>query len=221
MVIPKEVRHSIIADFKYVVSCYEFLRSSLFVNKAIVATFHCWDCRFSSTWLTEKAFHAAKRQSPLLSITIYWTQGGVYSTYVFSEYVCSTISFLPLCKMPNMDPQIQMPNMDPLPHTQKWPKIKSRLQVVRSWELWKGHMKEVEGHFGTAVVSYFIFLRWLFLMNIVIFALWFGLVVIPNIAYISCEWSPIVPCKNRSLLPCPFPCIVNSACTGTYMQKKP
>lgn len=64
---------------------------------------------------------------------------------------------------------------------QKWPKYKSRLRVWLSYKLWKGHLKEVEGHFGTFVVSYFVFLRWLFIMNIVIFALWFGFVCVPQI----------------------------------------
>lgn len=62
----------------------------------------------------------------------------------------------------------------------KWPKFKSRFAVLLSWELWKGHMKEVEGHFGTAIVSYFIFLRFLFFMNLIIFAFWFGFVVVPQ-----------------------------------------
>ena len=62
-------------------------------------------------------------------------------------------------------------------------------------------MKEVEGHFGTAVVSYFIFLRWLFIMNILIFALWFGFVVIPNAVYISCESvsQSVKSCENYTL----------------------
>ena len=46
-------------------------------------------------------------------------------------------------------------------------------------------MKQVEGLFGTSVVSYFIFLRFLFLMNVVIFALWFGFVVVPAIVFIQ------------------------------------
>ena len=61
--------------------------------------------------------------------------------------------------------------------------MKSRVAVLLSWELWKDHMKEVEGHFGTATVSYFIFLRFLFFMNLIIFAFWFGFVVIPQSAF--------------------------------------
>lgn len=82
----------------------------------------------------------------------------------------------------------------------QWPKLKSRLRVVFGYELWKGHMKEVEGNFGTAVVSYFIFLRWLFLMNLVIFILWFGLVVIPQLVWVAETDAPRTP----SQLSCVF-----------------
>ncbi|CAI8052918.1 Transmembrane channel-like protein 7 [Geodia barretti] len=82
-----------------------------------------------------------------------------------------------------------------------WPKIKSRLRVVFGYELWNGHLKEVEGHFGTAVVSYFIFLRWLFLMNLFIFLLWFGLAVIPQLVWVSGTNAPRTP----SQLACVFP----------------
>ena len=68
-------------------------------------------------------------------------------------------------------------------------------------------MKEVEGHFGTAVVSYFIYLRWLFIMNLVIFALWFGLVVIPNLIYIVAAEPP----RTTSQLSCVYPFSVNSS----------
>ncbi len=73
---------------------------------------------------------------------------------------------------------------------QKWPKLKSRLKVVLSWELWKGHIKEIEGLFGTAVVSYFIFLRFIFGMNSFVTTFWFSLVVIPGIIYLQINNPP-------------------------------
>ena len=67
-------------------------------------------------------------------------------------------------------------------------------------------MKEVEGHFGTAVVSYFIFLRFLFIMNLLIFALWFGFVVIPGIIDLRTSPNTVVcayqPSETSDLL-CP------------------
>ncbi|CAJ1067956.1 transmembrane channel-like protein 2-B [Xyrichtys novacula] len=46
---------------------------------------------------------------------------------------------------------------------------------------WERKIKEVESHFGSSVASYFIFLRWMYGLNLVLFGLMFGLVVIPEI----------------------------------------
>ena len=83
---------------------------------------------------------------------------------------------------------------------QKWPKIKSQLRVLKSYELWKGHMKEVEGHFGTGVVSYFIFLRWLFVMNLILVIFWLGFIVVPQII-----WEINNSTSTTSLATCVFP----------------
>ncbi|KAL4239335.1 Transmembrane channel-like protein 5 [Mactra antiquata] len=50
-------------------------------------------------------------------------------------------------------------------------------------QLWRGHMKKIEGHFGTGVLSYFLFLKWLFYINIPVFVLTFGFVILPQILY--------------------------------------
>jgi len=41
------------------------------------------------------------------------------------------------------------------------------------------------GHFGSSVASYFIFLRWMYGMNLVLFGLTFGLVVIPEVSVLT------------------------------------
>lgn len=46
------------------------------------------------------------------------------------------------------------------------------------------------GHFGSSVASYFIFLRWMYGMNLVLFGFTFGLVVIPEV-----KWN--VPLLNH------------------------
>uniref|UniRef100_A0A3Q1JCB8 Transmembrane channel-like protein n=2 Tax=Anabas testudineus TaxID=64144 RepID=A0A3Q1JCB8_ANATE len=46
---------------------------------------------------------------------------------------------------------------------------------------WERKIKEVESHFGSSVASYFIFLRWMYGLNLVLFGLQFGLVVLPEI----------------------------------------
>lgn len=50
-------------------------------------------------------------------------------------------------------------------------------------KLWRGHMKKIEGHFGTGVLSYFMFLKWLFYINIPVFVLTFGFIILPQILY--------------------------------------
>ncbi|EDO32630.1 predicted protein, partial [Nematostella vectensis] len=63
---------------------------------------------------------------------------------------------------------------------------------LREWkyamELWRGHLKQVEGQFGSGVVSYFSFLRWLLFLNLLIFALEFGFVVLPTVV-ICTSWN--------------------------------
>lgn len=37
------------------------------------------------------------------------------------------------------------------------------------------------GHFGSSVASYFIFLRWMYGINMILFGLTFGLVMVPEV----------------------------------------
>ncbi|KAM9360690.1 transmembrane channel-like protein 2-B [Symphorus nematophorus] len=46
---------------------------------------------------------------------------------------------------------------------------------------WERKIKEVESHFGSSVASYFIFLRWMYGLNLVLFGLMFGLVILPEV----------------------------------------
>uniref|UniRef100_A0A3B5QYC8 Transmembrane channel-like protein n=1 Tax=Xiphophorus maculatus TaxID=8083 RepID=A0A3B5QYC8_XIPMA len=46
---------------------------------------------------------------------------------------------------------------------------------------WERKIKEVESHFGSSVASYFLFLRWMYGLNLVLFGFMFGLVVIPEV----------------------------------------
>ncbi|KDR19382.1 Transmembrane channel-like protein 5 [Zootermopsis nevadensis] len=76
-----------------------------------------------------------------------------------------------------------------------WKRLKYRLSVLLSkfsimiknllytFELWYSSLKVIEGHFGSGVATYFRFLRWLFLLNTVVFLLSFGFVVIPQLLH--------------------------------------
>ncbi|XP_037536480.1 transmembrane channel-like protein 2-B [Nematolebias whitei] len=46
---------------------------------------------------------------------------------------------------------------------------------------WERKIKEVESHFGSSVASYFLFLRWMYGLNLILFAFMFGLVVLPEV----------------------------------------
>ncbi|XP_062508865.1 transmembrane channel-like protein 7 isoform X2 [Corticium candelabrum] len=76
----------------------------------------------------------------------------------------------------------------------RWKEFRYRLSVgwkhfkdrFREWKyhltFWGGHLKQVESLFGTGVVSYFIFLRWVFLTNVLLGCLWFFFVFIPHVS---------------------------------------
>ena len=62
----------------------------------------------------------------------------------------------------------------------------SRFRVgIKEWlyslELWRGHLKDIEGQFGSGVVSYFVFLRWLMFLNLFVFLMEFGFVSLPTL----------------------------------------
>lgn len=69
----------------------------------------------------------------------------------------------------------------------KWQRRKAWQQMQTKWiefytkiELWRNSLKTIEGNFGTGVVAYFLFLRWLMFLNLAIFVLILSFVVIPH-----------------------------------------
>ncbi|XP_072043479.1 transmembrane channel-like protein 7 [Amphiura filiformis] len=63
----------------------------------------------------------------------------------------------------------------------KWKHFKEKSYDFLLWfEVWRSSLKEVEGKFGTAVVSYFVFLKFLLFLNIYIFILMLGFVALPQ-----------------------------------------
>uniref|UniRef100_A0A8D3AT73 Transmembrane channel-like protein n=1 Tax=Scophthalmus maximus TaxID=52904 RepID=A0A8D3AT73_SCOMX len=64
----------------------------------------------------------------------------------------------------------------------KWIKFQRDFENFRTACIpWERKIKDVESHFGSSVASYFIFLRWMYGMNLVLFGFTFGLVVIPEV----------------------------------------
>lgn len=96
----------------------------------------------------------------------------------------------------------------------KWQRRKMYNQMQSQWketyskfEMWKKSLREIEGNYGTGVVSFFRFIKWLMYLNIVIFILMFTFVVLPtllseilqNTQSIESE-KPILTCRNISLV---------------------
>lgn len=52
---------------------------------------------------------------------------------------------------------------------------------IKKCELWRGSLKIIEGNFGTGVVAYFLFLRWLLFLNLFIFTIILIVVITPQI----------------------------------------
>ena len=57
-------------------------------------------------------------------------------------------------------------------------------------DLWQGTMKEVGGSFGSSVLSYFLFLKSLLLLNVFSFVINFSFITVPMLAY---DHVPHVP----------------------------
>lgn len=70
----------------------------------------------------------------------------------------------------------------------KWQRRKIWQQLQVRWmelgtktELWRDSIKKIEGNFGTGVVAYFLFLRWLMFLNLGIFLLVLTFIVLPQV----------------------------------------
>ncbi|XP_016147200.1 transmembrane channel-like protein 1 [Sinocyclocheilus grahami] len=63
----------------------------------------------------------------------------------------------------------------------KWMKFQRDLENFKTACIpWEMKIKEIESHFGSSVASYFIFLRWMYGINMILFGLTFGLVMVPE-----------------------------------------
>ncbi|XP_076854569.1 transmembrane channel-like protein 1 [Brachyhypopomus gauderio] len=63
----------------------------------------------------------------------------------------------------------------------KWKKFQRDFENFKTACIpWEMKIKEIESHFGSSVASYFIFLRWMYGINMILFGLTFGLVMVPE-----------------------------------------
>ncbi|KAK2837518.1 hypothetical protein Q5P01_014730 [Channa striata] len=65
--------------------------------------------------------------------------------------------------------------------TKKWMKFQRDFENFKTACIpWEMKIKDIESHFGSSVASYFIFLRWMYGINMILFGLTFGLVMVPE-----------------------------------------
>lgn len=80
-----------------------------------------------------------------------------------------------------------------------WDHFKSRSkEFIHKMELWKNSMRNIEGNFGTGVVAFFFFLKWLFLLNLVIFLIILLFITLPSILLVQEEQIDLNIETNKS-----------------------
>lgn len=86
----------------------------------------------------------------------------------------------------------------------KWQRRKMWQRLRRSWsetyakmELWRHSMKEVEGDFGTGVVAYFLFIKWLLFLNLGVCALMVVFIALPAVFLKPAELFPECNLSNN------------------------
>ncbi|CAG4993104.1 unnamed protein product [Colias eurytheme] len=58
-------------------------------------------------------------------------------------------------------------------------------EIMGKLELWQSALREIEGKFGTGVVAYFLFLRWLFFLNIAISLFVIFFLILPKVLLVE------------------------------------
>lgn len=103
----------------------------------------------------------------------------------------------------------------------KWQRRKVFKQFQAKWseylakmELWRKSLKTIEGNCGTGVVAYFIFLRWLIMLNLSIFIIILLFIVLPQTVFTQPEIDTsncdVIFVRNQTSTEC---------CHAHYMEK--
>ncbi|XP_043282453.1 transmembrane channel-like protein 7 [Venturia canescens] len=63
-----------------------------------------------------------------------------------------------------------------------WQEFRNRTkEAYAKMELWNGSLKKIGGNFGMGIVAYFLFIKWLMFLNVILFGIIFLFVVLPTI----------------------------------------
>ncbi|XP_015605897.1 transmembrane channel-like protein 7 [Cephus cinctus] len=84
-----------------------------------------------------------------------------------------------------------------------WQEFSSRIKETYSKiELWNHSLKKIGGNFGTGIVAYFLFIKWLMFLNITVFAVIFFFIVLPVIVLEPPESESCGTSDNYSIACC-------------------
>ncbi|XP_026501766.2 transmembrane channel-like protein 7 [Vanessa tameamea] len=81
-------------------------------------------------------------------------------------------------------------------------------EIVGKLELWQSALREIEGKFGTGVVSYFLFLRWLLFLNLAISIFVVTFLILPNVFLVEVEHDCDEFVENSTI-----------CCSQAYLQR--
>lgn len=97
-------------------------------------------------------------------------------------------------------------------------------EYLTKMELWRSSLKKIEGNFGTGVVAYFLFLRWLMVLNLLIFTIIFMFIILPQLILIEpkdlpCDLKapPTIDSSNDSIWV--FPNTTVQCCRESYLNE--
>lgn len=77
-----------------------------------------------------------------------------------------------------------------------WQQLRIRMKEAYSkMELWNNSLKMIGGNFGMGIVAYFLFIKWLMCLNILLFTIIFFFIVLPAM---SLEMTEVEPCTFNS-----------------------
>lgn len=96
--------------------------------------------------------------------------------------------------------------------SKKWTRLRAGLkECLYSLELWRGHLKDIEGQFGSGVVSYFVFLRWLMFLNLFVFLIEFGFVSLPTLLICTGTQDGNTHSNATNVTSCKYEFVYNAA----------
>ncbi|XP_076075037.1 transmembrane channel-like protein 7 [Mytilus galloprovincialis] len=79
----------------------------------------------------------------------------------------------------------------------KWERFKMKLEDLKEkFTLWTASIREVEGRYGMAIMTYFKFIRWLFFLNIYLSIIMFAFVIIPGSLMLPSEFEESLTVSN-------------------------